>query len=261
MTTDVEEQLTAAASSGDVDQLANLAKTVESLSSKTVQTLFREAASQSQLPVIEYLLVQFPSVPLNEDTIRTAIYTGSIPLFSALIERDPSIVRMQFDMRGTPLIVACMAKKPLDFLRFLLEAGADPNQDPDTTTFPLALVGAFYTDTGAVDLLLEHGAKLEGSEALSSATQLGNEVMIRYFLQRGAKPDTDVSEGRAPRDPPVHLAVKKARVGVLKILLDYGADVSVVDSKGKTLREVAVELEERGQDMSEIMELLKNYEQ
>lgn len=254
----VEEQLKAATASGDVDQLNHLFQAADPPSDKTVQILFNEAASKSQVSALDYLFARFPSVPLDEDTIRAAIYAGSIPLFSALLVKDPSIIKMQFDMRGTPLIVACMARKPLDFLRFLLEAGADPNQDPDATTFPLALVAAFYRDTSAVDLLLEHGAKLEGSESLSAAAHLGNEVMVRHLLQRGASPNTDASEKRPPRDPPLHVALRNGRAGVFKLFLDHGADTGVLDTKGKTLKEAALEMKQKGLDMSEILDLLED---
>lgn len=69
-----------------------------------------------------------------------------------------------------------MAQKPIDFLRFLLETGADPNQDPDTATYPLSIVAAFYTDTSSLDLLLDHGAKIQGSGALGAAAQFGRKT-------------------------------------------------------------------------------------
>lgn len=256
MATKPEDQLKAVAASGDVDQLKHLLHTIEPVSDDTAQTLLTEAAWKSQLSVVEFLIAEFPATPLHEDTIRAAVYSGSIPLFQALMSKDPSVVKIQFDRRGTPLIIACMGKQSVEFLRFLLEAGADPNQDPDAASFPLALVAAFYTDTSAVDLLLEHGAKLERSGALCAAAQCGNELMVRYFLQRGAKPETDATE-IGTGQPPLHVAARKGHVGVSRILLDHGADASVVDSKGMTAKAAAEEMEKKGHDMSEILELLR----
>jgi ankyrin repeat protein len=88
-----------------------------------------------------------------------------------------------------------MSKKSIEFIRFLLGAGADPNQDPDCTGFPLALVAAIYADKDVADLLLERGAKMEHSGALSASARRGNEDMVRYLLERGAKLETDTQAG------------------------------------------------------------------
>lgn len=254
-----EEELQAAASSGDLDQLKHLVQATEPLSDGIVQTLLSKAAWKSQLPIIAFLLGHFPSVPLEEETVRAAIYSRSIPLFKTLLARDPSIITMQFDMRGTPLTVACLSKQSAEFLRMMLEAGADQNQDPDTTAYPLALVARFYDDPGVLDLLLEHGAKLEKSGALGGATVRGNEVMLRHLLQRGAKPATDITERKYDVSA-LHCAASRGRVNIARILLEHGASASEVDFKGRTALAVAEEKEQKGEDRAEIIELLKGYE-
>lgn len=259
MTSNVEDELRAAATSGDIDQLTRLIPVSEPLSNETVNALVSAAAWKVNTSIVAFLLAKFPSVPLAEEPVRAAAYSGSIPLFSSLIERDPSIVNMQFDKRGTALITACMSRKPPEFLRFLLEAGADPNQDPDVATYPIGLVAFFYTDLSVVDLLLEYGARIERSGALSAAARSGNESMLRHLLRRGAMFETDDPESGL-YEYPVHIAVKKGHIGVLRILLDLGAAGSIVNAKGVTAIKAAEEMEEKGQDMSEILALLKRDE-
>lgn len=259
MNTRLEEELQSAASTGDVDQLSLLMQDAEPLSEKLVQALMSRAAWKSHLPIITFLFEQFPFVPLEEETIRAAVYSGSIPLFSALMARDSSVINMQFDKRGTPLIVAYTSKQPIDFLHFLLESGADPNQDPEVTAYPIAIAAYFHTDLKVVDLLLDHGARLERSGALSVAARRGNESMLRHLLHHGAKPEFDATE-LGSQQSPLHVAVRQRHVGILKILLEYGADARHVDSKGKTVMDVAKEMVESGEDMSEIMQLLDSYE-
>lgn len=48
---------------------------------------------------------------------------------------------MRFDMRDTPLIVARQRQQSVEYLRFLLQAGADLNLNPDTSTQPARASG------------------------------------------------------------------------------------------------------------------------
>jgi hypothetical protein len=232
MTEALQIQFQAAVSSGDAAELAQLIDNNESPSDETVQALTREAASEASVPVLRLLLKKFPSVPLHEDTLRASIYTGCVTTFATLMEKDPTIATKQFDHRGTPLTVACMSQQPIEYLRFLLEAGADPNQDPDVAAFPIALVAAFYKNTAAADLLLDYGAKLQNSGALSAAAQRGNECMLRHLLKLGAKPETDTTIVNGHSGSPLHNAARNGQVGCLKILLEHGADVGELNSRG-----------------------------
>ncbi|KAJ4387288.1 hypothetical protein N0V93_007877 [Gnomoniopsis smithogilvyi] len=185
-----EKSLIEAATLGHLEQLRSLlAANPSPPADQCIQKLLTAAAWRSQLPIVQFLLESYSPNRLEEEAIRAAVYSGSIPLFSAFLSRDPSIINMPFDRRSTPLVVACMAQKPLDFLQFLLENGADPNSGPeDALPPPLWHVAALYKDPAAIDLLLEHGAKLEdaGGDALAIARKRVNEVMIQSLLERGA---------------------------------------------------------------------------
>ncbi|KAI8963466.1 ankyrin repeat-containing domain protein [Daldinia sp. FL1419] len=193
---------------------------------------------------------------LDEETLRTAVYSGSIDLFTALLSKDPTIINYQLDRRGTPLALACQSQQPVEFLEFLLKQGADPNQDPDVAPFPLASVAAFYDDTNAAALLLKHGAKLEHTGALAAAAGRGNVAMVRYLLDNGVQQDKDAVEGRIP-EMPLHIAARKGYVEIMKILLEHGAEPGKRDAKGRTVLEVVREVEEKeAKDLSEIKSLL-----
>jgi ankyrin repeat protein len=255
----LQSQFEAVVSSGDTAELERLIDNNQSPSDETVQALTREAASKSLVPTLELLLRKFPSIPLHEDTIRASIYTGCVDTFAALMEKDQTIATTQFDHRGTPLTVACMSQQPVEYLRFLLEAGADPNQDPDVAAFPIALVAAFYKNTEAIDLLLDYGAKLEHSGALSAAAQRGNERMLRHLLKLGAKPETDTTIVNGHSGGPLHNAARNNQLECLKILLEHGADVGELNSRGMTARDVAKEMANKGQDRSSIISTLDEH--
>jgi hypothetical protein len=258
MTPELNDSLTTMASAGKVDEMRTLLMAgQEPLSKETVQSLLKTAVQHSHLGVVNFLLNEYPSVPLDEDIVRFATYTCSIPIFKALLVRDPSVINMQFDHRGTPLAVACMSQREVEYLRFLLEAGADPNQDPDVVSFPLALVAALYTDPAAIDLLLQHGARMEESGALHAAARRGNEPMVRRLLDHGARQDTDApTPVMGTLESPLHAAVRSGHAGIARILIQHGANPNASEAHGGTAMEDARQMRRKGKDMEEMMEVL-----
>ncbi|KAH7002454.1 ankyrin repeat-containing domain protein [Ilyonectria destructans] len=259
MNPETHNRLIEAASEGDLEQVQQCIATGESLTEETIQRVLAAAAWKNRVSVVEFMLCNHPPHSIQEEAVRAAIYADSTSLFSMLLSRDPSIINMQFDGRGTPLVVACMAQKPLDFLKFLLEAGADPNQDPGRMMItPLAMVAAFYkTNTKVVDLLLKHGAKLEQSGALAAAATRNNEIMIRHLLARGSDHANDSYPLKT--DFALHLAAKGGYVGVVKILLEHGVDANAKDGNGKTAAQVAKEAENEGEDRRAVQDLLNSF--
>lgn len=261
MDTVVDSDLVEAASNGDVVHLEKLLAT-EQLTESSLQALLTTAAWKCQGSVIDFLLSKYKPNSIQEETVRAGIYSGSIPLFSSLLSADASIINMQFDRRGTPIILATMSQKPLEFLKFLLEAGADPNQDPEVMTRPLALVAAFYQDCEVVDLLLKHGSRLDHTGALGVAASRNNEVMVRYLLKMGIDHDDDrdqdhISPSKA--DLAIHAAATKGHVAILRILLEHGVDPDAKDGLGNTAAQLVDEAEKKGTDLSEVRALLHEF--
>ena len=257
MTSELGDPLLDMASAGDVAQMrALLLARQEPPPEETIQNALTTAAKHSHLDIVKLLLSRYLSVPLNEEIVRVAVNTGSTPIFQALLAYDPSIINMQFDHRGTPLIVACMGRQDISYLNLLLEAGADPNQDPDAAAFPLALIAALYTDPGVIDLLLSYGAKIEHSGALAAAARRGNEIMLQRLLDRGARIEDDAPD-IAVGSLPLHIAVKAGHLDVVKMLLENGADATVEDAGGATVFDLIKRMGDDGKDVSQITEILR----
>ena len=117
MASGLEDSLLSIALTGDITQMrALLIACQESPSEETIQRALTAATKCSYLDIVKFMLHQYPSTSLNEEIVRGAVNTGSIPIFETLLARDPSIINMQFDRRGTPLIVACMGRQKAEFL-------------------------------------------------------------------------------------------------------------------------------------------------
>lgn len=247
-----------AAANGDLEQLQKLIAD-EPRTEKIIQDLLIAASRKSQLNVVEYLLSHYAPTELDVEVVRVAAFAHSLPLFSALMSRYPSIVNTRFDSQGTPLTISLMGRCSEAFITHLLDSGADVNEDPRIWgEQPLAAAAAVYNDPVFVDLLLQRGARIEGSGCLEYAAMRENLTTLRHLLECGARPETD-SPPYNQCEGAVQMAAKGGSVEAVRILLEFGADVSARNRAGKTALEVAEETERKeGCDLSEVKRLLSS---
>ncbi|GKZ82886.1 hypothetical protein AnigIFM56816_007711 [Aspergillus niger] len=106
----------------------------------------------------------------------------------------------------------------------LLSRGADPNRSGPKGVSPLAcaLGNISEEDTSLFETLLAHGARLESTllfYAIRPGESLG-EFKTKLLLAKGLDPNTTSPEWGTP----LHRAVYLAERGIVKVLLDAGAD-------------------------------------
>ena len=110
----------------------------------------------------------------------------------------------------------------MDATRRLLDQGAQADSaDPDQQ--PLAL--AVYTGRrAAVDLLLQHGARIDAHEnqALRTAMQKRDRAMVDYLLAKGAR--LDPAPGTSVYETPLGAAVGAGDLALAQLLISRGAD-------------------------------------
>ncbi|KAG6357351.1 hypothetical protein INS49_013227 [Diaporthe citri] len=144
---------------------------------------------------------------------------------------------------------------------WLLEHGADPNVPPllGKTVDLLTLAAASFPPS-AVRLLVEHGARRKGTQALhaaaiTSATEIyeanfqpnpSRVEVLKMLLDHGADAndmEVDPKELGRPRasytGTPLHRAARHGSVEAVQCLLAYGADLSSPSWSGLTAMEVA----------------------
>lgn len=124
----------------------------------------------------------------------------------------------------------------------LLKRGADP----DT---PAALYHtAFHSDHVCLRMLLDHGARAEGLDALAAAISVDDVEAVRLLLDAGVDagrplPPEALGESYAPEPlvGPVHAAVElRASTELVAVLLERGADPGARGQDGRSAYQVAV---------------------
>ena len=159
-----------------------------------------------------------PSVPSNPQSVRLmeALRRGDHAAFEKLLRENPKAAKGVGSGGITPLMYAALygdshaiqmlldqgadanarndagatallwaVDKPAA-VRILLQHQADPNIRSDDGLTALLLAAGRVGTSDVVQLLLDHGAKLEGQPVLARAAAAGDAATLRLLLDRGA---------------------------------------------------------------------------
>ena len=245
----------------------------------TPQYLLQEAAKNGQAEVIRYLFDTIPEcrhrnpwtprlpegVSWNSVPRKWRIYEDGV-IISAIEGTDPIKVFEVFFKYGmsanhnldraiSPLAFAIGQEN--DFAHFLLQNGANPNGRYIFEKDTFLGAAARRPTPDMLNLLVQFGARLQGSHALRQAAQYRRICNARRLLELGA----DVNEvfTRPVYDPPniqqeaiwgyaLHFAIKGGELCVpvqdspaemVQFLLEHGAGTDFLDEDGKTPLQVA----------------------
>ena len=127
-----------------------------------------------------------------------------------------------FRVGATPFLLAAK-EADLDLMDVLLEAGADPAMATTDRTTPLMVAAGLYSDTGNLHRFRERGWQEDILEA------------VEICLAGGS----DISAANAIGDTALHGAAYRGSVDVARLLVDRGAKLDAVDSRGLTPLSVA----------------------
>jgi ankyrin repeat protein len=187
--------------------------------------------------------------------LRACKYGSNPDILQLFLEHNAD-VRVCDDKGNTPLHFAA-ENGNLEAVQILLERDADVNSQNGHKSTPL-LLASELGHPDVVQLLLDHNADLSVSDAdgdspLHCAAIGGQLEVARILLKLDVEANSRNEEGSTP----LHLASKcreeeeDGSAGVVRLLLEYGADVQARDHSGKTASEVA-----RGPEQQEIVRLL-----
>lgn len=194
--------------------------------------------------------------PVKESALVMASALGHCETVRVLLERCKEFVNIPDDVNQTPLHYA-VQKGHKDVVQLLLENGAKSEVftlrtavvwnhadvaevllryrndlivlDEELET-PAINVAAAKGYLDVVEVLLHYGARIEYSPGekyyspLHMACVLGKTEVVRFLLQKGANVDVLCKINQTP----LQYGVNKGREDVVKILLEYGADITKV---------------------------------
>jgi ankyrin repeat protein len=161
---------------------------------------------------------------------------------------------------GAPLMAIAARAGALEILKFLISAGADVNARTPVNETPLMLASFFFDETQqgpraferherAVRLLIDAGAELENHyyyTPLAYAAYQGNERVVGFLIQRGARVDASAERGGTYVNTPLMMAAIQGHERVARMLLRAGADADVRVFGGHTATEFAAKYNHLG---------------
>jgi len=164
-----------------------------------------------------------PSTPDPQAVqLMNAIRTGDRGTLVRMLRDNPGIVNRKGKSGSTPLMYAALYGDA-EFLRLLLEKGADPNARNDANATALTYA---VDDEQKMRLLLDHGAdpnaKSEDGQTplLIAAWRPGAAPVVKLLLDHGANPSTRTPAGTTALGP----ASIVGDADVIKLLLDRGVE-------------------------------------
>jgi ankyrin repeat protein len=206
----------------DLDQLRRLAKELRDAARAGDPTAAERvarhvAAPRSPLPLAEAQLVVarehgFPSWA----RLKAAVLAASASLHDAVEANDVALVRL------------------------LLERGAEPDRH-------VVEHAAWHTDHQCLRLLIEHGAQVRGTGAMSDLIGRDDPQGVRMLIAAGADPGRPNPAGSAPAgllsdltENPLPAAARRDSAAVVEALLEGGADPDGTSRDGRSALRGAV---------------------
>jgi ankyrin repeat protein len=206
-----------------------------------LRRLLEASASLGNEDIVETLLQfgQQHNVPVSEmitpDTLGAALQEKPLEVLLKYQAVDPKAFSRPLHLGSDLFDIACSGGpneediprgKYLGLLQYLLETGSDPNKQIRRKRPGYLLHKAcWFASCDIVECLLKHGAVIEGSRAMRTASSEGRIDVLEVLLKYGG----DVNEAYDKEDtmgPPgtaLDVAVAKGHEDVVRWLSDHGA--------------------------------------
>ena len=169
--------------------------------------------------------------PVLADPIHDSAAGGDLAAVRALLAQDPALANAKDSAGRTPLHFAVDGGH-VDVAQLLAEAGADPDAKDLQATTPLA-IAAVRGQEEMVDLLIKQGAGLEvkndygRTPLVLAAREMGGIGVIRKLVDAGA----DITSKDNYDSDALELAAWRGSKDVVDFLLEKGAALPVDDRR------------------------------
>ncbi|KAL3428744.1 ankyrin repeat-containing domain protein [Aspergillus tetrazonus] len=182
----------------------------------------------------------------TQEMMTSVVVHNSFAMYCLMVKHKA--VRINYVVPWYGDILGTMASdNKIDWVRFCLEHGADLNTSLVKEHLS-ALACAVHTgNIELVDLLLAHGARLKGSNAIVRVAINEDLEMVEYLLSRGADINKigikgpSGAEAYSDMESPLHQAAVEGYTEMALFLIEAGADVYLKDLLGRTAEDLALE--------------------
>ena len=168
-------------------------------------------------------------------SIHDACRKGDLDAVRKMVASDPALVDADDSHEWRPVFHAAL-ERHIDVVRFLIESGADISAHDG---YVLHYAAEVPNNKEMVALLVTYGAldaHVRPADDLSrqflASLFLGDNGRVRSMLDRHRQLASAV-DGRG--DYPIHHAARNGDTEIVRLLIDYGADVNVVNERGHTV--------------------------
>lgn len=208
----------------------------------TVSLQAQELKTHPQLLVGLVQAVEFDDVA----KVRSMVESGSASV-DEMVASPPGSDAIH------PLIVVAARAGSEKVARYLIQEGCNVNARNNSRETAL-LMASFFDDSlygGSGDftkhdriakMLISAGASLENEDwwpPLAYAAYKNRNRIGEYLLQKGAKVDGPVQEGRSPVNTPLMMSVLAGHKSFTLLLLRNGANALILNKKSSTARDIA----------------------
>ncbi|ADG72768.1 ankyrin repeat domain-containing protein [Brachyspira murdochii] len=157
-----------------------------------------------------------------------SLYYNNFEIFKTLVENGANINKV--NDRGEPLIVDAIRRERFDIVKYLVEKGIDPTMKyTDYRNIPFSLLAAAVNnnDTKIAEYLIDKGA------------DVNTKAIIDNYMENGMTSNYKDNSKEAVNL--ILAAIENGNTSLVKLLIEKGANTSVVDKDGKTIFDLAKE--------------------
>ncbi|XP_048488040.1 E3 ubiquitin-protein ligase mib1 isoform X4 [Plutella xylostella] len=169
----------------------------------------------------------------NEELVKAATNGDAARCAEILSRADGARADVNGVFGGHTALQAAAQNGHVEVIRVLVAAGADADAEDRDDGDRAAHHAAFGDEPAALKALAAAGADLNARNRrrqtpLHMAVNKGHLGVVRTLLQLGVHPSLQDSEG----DTPLHDAISKKRDDMVALLLEHGGDVTLTNSDG-----------------------------
>ncbi|XP_076285606.1 uncharacterized protein LOC143211647 [Lasioglossum baleicum] len=197
------------------------------------ETPIVNAIKNRNTKLIELLLTNGADIKEDPKVVGTAVRCGNQELVEDLLKNgaDVNMLHGGLDFRHS-LLHKAVDGKQVQMAKLLINYGANVNVKDTREKTPI-VTAILNRDTEMIELLLTNGADIkEDPKVVCTAVRCGNLELVEDLLKNGA--DINALDNMYFRFSLLHEAVKRKQVQMVKLLINYRANVNVKNSQGET---------------------------